>query len=91
MSVDLTPALLADIKQKAGAVIEDHPLPWDYDVAYCTVHVIDDSGKAIYSNPDSARYRCAARFTTAANPAVVLALVAEVERLWADLGKEETQ
>jgi hypothetical protein len=75
MSIEITPALLSDLRQKAGAAT-----PGEWLIGYGGM----DGDYAVIISRFCGNEICVesyAEFIAAANPAVVLALVAEVERL----------
>lgn len=82
MSIKITPALLADLRAKANGAhgviwktdphfggVSAHPNEW------CSYHVVSDEDMLPEHNAHIA----------AANPAVMLALVDEIDRLWAQI------
>jgi len=69
MSIEITPALLSDLRQKAEAAT---PGPWKWK---------NENGSFSVEGPIRKNRYYDSNYIAAANPAVVLALVAEVERL----------
>jgi hypothetical protein len=69
MSIEITPALLSDLRQKAEAAT---PGPWKWK---------NENGSFSVEGPIRKNRYYDSNYIAAASPAVVLALVAEVERL----------
>ena len=77
MSVEITPKLLADLRQKAE---DADGIVWGYsgDVEYTVYIVTPDGGRILDGSEVDENYLA---HIAAASPAVVLALIDEVERL----------
>lgn len=77
--VELTPAKLAEIKQKAEAAEKESPSPWHGvpDGSHCVL--VDSEQGVIHTTCD--RQRNTADFIAHADPATVLAMVEEIEFL----------
>jgi len=77
MSIEITPALLADRRQKAEAAGGGY---WQIDLTYVVYEQRDGRADTFVVSCEDAEASIMTHIA-AANPAVVLALVAEVERL----------
>lgn len=79
MAIELTPAKLAELRQKAEAAEKESPSPWHGvpDGSHCVL--VDSEQGVIHTTCD--RQRNTADFIAHADPATVLALVEEIEIL----------
>lgn len=91
MKVELTPAKLAKLKQKAEAAEKESPSPW-YGGPDGDHWVLVDSQRGVFHT--TCNERDIANFIAHADPATVLALVEEIEslnnRLWYALEQLKT-
>lgn len=87
MRIVITPELLADLKDKAGKAT---PGPWIKDTAFPSCVITGDpdliiGNQAEHNNIFSSALKCNADYIAAANPAVILALIARIEELQTDI------
>lgn len=76
--IEITPALLESLKQKAGEAHHINPGPWTESITgECWLGVYDSKGVRVMKMD----FLSSQPFVAAANPATVLALVDEIERL----------
>lgn len=82
MAIELTPAKLADIKKKAEAAETQGPSPWEFVKTVEENHIyfeVRDNDDCQLVTQEEAEH------IAAADPATVLAMVEEIERLRAEL------
>lgn len=101
MEIEITPELLADLKDKAEKAT---PGPWIKDTVFPSSVITGNpdliiGNQAEHNNIFSSALKCNADYIAAANPAVMLALIAKIEELqtdnqylndWAEIDKEES-
>lgn len=76
--IEITPALLSTIKEKAEKAM---PGPWEVDETPTDIGTFYEIYSTDWLVADCEKDGASATFIAVANPAVVLALIAEIERL----------